>query len=66
MMNNTTKSALFRKRILFGSPNWVNENKTIKYRFIEAKSTKQRVTEQIYDLRMLRLCGLTGEREQND
>ena len=28
---------------LNGSPNWVSEEKTIEYRFIEAKSTKQGV-----------------------
>ena len=33
-----------------GSPNRVSEYKTIINRFIEAKSTKQGATEQIYDL----------------
>ena len=39
----------------FGSPNWVNEYKTINNRFYEVKSIKQGVTEQICDLSALRL-----------
>ena len=32
----------------------------IECRFIEVKSTKQGVTDKIYDLRTVRLCVLTG------
>ena len=46
--------------LLYGSPNWVNEYKTIDNRFYEVKSTKQGVTKQICDLSTLRLCDLTG------
>jgi hypothetical protein len=46
---NKTKAPRLRC-FCFGSPNWVSENKTIKNRFIEAKSTKQGATKQIYDL----------------
>ena len=55
-----TKKEQSFSELLYGSPNWVSENKTIENRFIEAKSTKQGVTEEICDLRTLRLCDLTG------
>ena len=46
-----------------GSPNWVSENKTIKYRFIEAKSTKLGVAEQNYicNAATMRLDGRVAE-----
>ena len=54
------KNTTLRWCSFFGSPNWVNEQKTINNRFCEVKSTKQGVTKQIYDLSALRLCDLTG------
>ncbi len=50
----------FASGFLVDSPNWVNEGKTINNCFADVKSTKQGVTKQIYDLRTLRLCDLTG------
>ena len=44
-----------------GSPNWVSEDKTIEYRFTEAKSTKQGVEGVSVPNAAQRLCDLTLE-----
>ena len=54
------KKQSLKELLSYGSPNWVNEYKTINNRFYEVKSIKQGVTEQICDLSALRLCDLTG------
>ena len=46
--------------LLYGSPNWVNEDKTINNCFSEVKSTKQGELNLKLAKNSSRLCDLTG------
>ena len=56
-----TLSKYTKNHKIFGAPTQVSKNKTIKYRFIEAKSTKQGVEEASLPSDTQRLCDLTLE-----